>query len=90
MSSSGQAKSVVWSALSFSTSFGKSSGFGASRRYSVSLGLPANISGVIDGNMAMASAGMESYLNPAEATTSLRTRAGWRIASCSAVAPPML
>ena len=51
---------MVWSVLSFSTSFGKSSGFGASRWYSASSGLPANISGVIDGNMAIASAGIAS------------------------------
>ena len=60
-SSSGQAKSVVSSVLSFSTSTGKSSGFGASRWYSVSMGEPANISGVIDGNMAIASGGIASY-----------------------------
>ena len=51
---------MVSSVLSLSTSFGKSSGFGASRWYSVSIGLPANISGVIEGNIAIASAGMAS------------------------------
>ena len=40
MSSSGQAKGVVSSASSFSTSVGKSPGFGAIRRYSSSIGRP--------------------------------------------------
>jgi hypothetical protein len=33
---------------------------------------------------------MASLLNEADATTILRTTAGWRIASCRAMPPPML
>ena len=46
MSSSGQAYSLPKNALIFSTSSGKSSGFGAWRRYASSYGVPAKKSGV--------------------------------------------
>ena len=49
-----QAKGVVSRSLSFSTSLGKSSGFGAVRRYASSIGDPLNSSGVIDGNISSA------------------------------------
>jgi hypothetical protein len=51
---------------------------------------PANSSEVIEGNISSATACMPSLAKDADATTSLPTTAGWRIASCSATLPPML
>ncbi len=76
MSSAGQVNSVVSSSLSFSTSCGKSSGFGAVRRYASSIGDPAKSSGVIDGNISHAAACMPSLVDDIDATTTLRTAAG--------------
>ena len=76
MSSSGQAKSVVSSRVSLSTSWGKAPGFGAWRRYASSIGDPAKSSGDIDGNICKATEGMPSRRYDAEATTSLRTTSG--------------
>ena len=81
---------MLRSRTSFSTSLEKSPGFGASRRYSVSRGEPANISGVTAGIISTASACMPSLVNAADAATSLRTRLGWRIASCRPMPAPML
>lgn len=69
---------------------GKDSGCGEVRWKASSIGVPANSSGVIVGNIARAASGIPLLVEEAEATTSYRTTSGWRIASCKAVAPPML
>jgi hypothetical protein len=75
----------VSSCVSFSTSLEMSPGLGAVRRYASSIADPANSSGVIDGNISRATACMPSLVKDADATTSLRTWSGWRIASCRAI-----
>ena len=55
-----------------------------------SIGEPANISGVIVGNMASPSGCIPSWRYEPEITTSRRTASGWRIASCSPMPAPML
>ena len=60
------------SVLSFETSVVKASGSGATLSQASSIGVPANISGLIEGNIAHASGWMPALENAAEAATSLR------------------
>src|SRR5215217_4489391 len=62
MSSCDQAKGSMSSRFSLATSVGKSSGFGAVRRYSSSIGDPAKDSGVMDGVISSNSGCMPSLV----------------------------
>jgi hypothetical protein len=76
--------------LSFCTRTAKASGSGATARYDSSIGDPANISGVIVGIRSSSSCCIPELACVAEMTVRLRTTSGWRMASRSPAAPPML